>query len=129
MKRIITLLFTLIFFSTFVSSQSQSELNFSLQRKLKDASLGSQDIALFAEGIEFTHPDFRDLNGNTRIKYVWDQQFGPTPISPAPFGFGREWIGSQIDTSTNFTDGATCHGSHVAGTACGNGLAVNNYKG
>jgi subtilisin family serine protease len=86
-------------------------------------------MGIIDEGIDFTHPDFRDLAGNTRIKYVWDQTSGPTPISPAPFGYGREWKGSQIDTSTSFTDGPSSHGSHVAGTACGNGSALNNYKG
>ncbi len=220
MKRIIALLFTLTFFSTLVSSQNSSKLNFSLQRKLKATRLISREIALFVQGdvkeirrkteevggrfkysagniaainirldqvneiaglksvvrienndlklqpmndqvlinnhvsevhlgfdlpqgydgtgvvigiiddgIDYKHPDFKDVNGNTRIKYVWDQTSGLTSISPAPYGFGREWIGSQIDTSTNFTDGATSHGSHVTGTACGNGLAVNNYKG
>ena len=86
-------------------------------------------IGIIDDGIDFTHPDFRDIHGNTRIKYVWDQHSGPTSISPSTFGYGREWVGSQIDTSTNFSDGPTSHGSHVAGTACGNGLAVNNYKG
>lgn len=220
MKRIITLLFALTFFSTLVSSQKISKLSFSLQKKLKQTRLAEREIALFVEGdikeirkkteeagglfkyssgniaainirlskvqeiadlksvvriesndlklqllndqtlinnhisevqlgfnlpqgydgtgvvmgiiddgIDFTHPDFRDINGNTRIKYVWDQQYGPTGISPPQFGYGREWVGNQIDTSTNFVDGPTSHGSHVAGTACGNGLAVNNYKG
>ncbi len=86
-------------------------------------------MGIIDEGIDFTHPDFRDMNGNTRIKSVWDQRFGPTSLSPQPYGYGKQWIGSQIDTSTTFTDGQFSHGSHVAGTACGNGLAVNNYKG
>ncbi len=86
-------------------------------------------MGIIDEGIDFTHPDFRDVHGNTRIKYVWDQTSGPSSMSPVPYAYGREWVGSQIDTSTLHHDGNTSHGSHVAGTACGNGLAVNNYKG
>ncbi len=220
MKRIITLLLTLTFFSGNIFSQQVSKLNFSLSRKVKDAKLQEKEISLFVkgdekeirektealggfykysvggiaairipiskvneianlksvvriedanlklrqmndrvlvnnhvtgvhqgwglpqgydgthvvmgiidEGIDFTHPDFRDIFGNTRIKYVWDQTSGPTPNSPPQFAYGREWAGSQIDTSTFFTDGSSSHGSHVAGIACGNGFALNNYKG
>ncbi|MCX6292370.1 MAG: S8 family serine peptidase [Bacteroidetes bacterium] len=86
-------------------------------------------IGIIDEGIDFTHPDFRNANGTTRIKYVWDQTYGPTAMSPQPYGYGREWKGSQIDTTVMHHDGSSSHGSHVAGIAAGNGLALNNYKG
>ena len=88
-------------------------------------------IGIIDEGIDFTHPDFRDEFGNTRIKYLWDQAIINTDpnTQPQPYGYGKEYVGSQIDTSTQHHDSPFGHGSHVAGIACGNGLAVNNYKG
>ena len=88
-------------------------------------------IGIIDEGIDFTHPDFRDEYGRTRIKYLWDQSIINTnpATQPQPYGYGKEYIGNQIDTSTQHYDGAFGHGTHVAGIAAGNGLAVNNYKG
>ena len=86
-------------------------------------------VGIIDEGIDFTHPDFRNIDGTTRLKYVWDQTIAGTALSPQPFGYGKEFVGSQIDTSTEHFDAVFSHGSHVAGIACGNGLALNNYKG
>ena len=88
-------------------------------------------VGIIDEGIDFTHPDFRDLSGHTRIKYVWDQDILNSDVNtqPVPYGYGKEYVGAQIDTSTHFYDGQFSHGSHVSGIACGNGYAVNNYKG
>jgi subtilisin family serine protease len=88
-------------------------------------------VGIIDEGIDYTHPDFRDEFGNTRIKFLWDQSI--VNINPAtqpqPYGYGKEFVGNQIDTSTQHYDSPFGHGTHVAGIACGNGLAVNNYKG
>lgn len=88
-------------------------------------------MGIIDEGIDYTHPDFRDANGQTRIKYLWDQSLlnNDTATQPQPYGYGKEYIGQQIDTSTQHFDSRFSHGSHVAGIACGNGQALNNYKG
>ena len=88
-------------------------------------------IGIIDEGIDYTHPDFRDEFGRTRIKFLWDQSLINTNTSTQaqPYGYGKEYIGNQIDTATQHHDGAFGHGTHVAGIAAGNGLAVNNYKG
>ncbi len=88
-------------------------------------------VGIIDEGIDYTHPDFRDEFGNTRIKYLWDQSIvNINPLTqPQPYGYGKEFVGNQIDTSTQHYDSPFGHGTHVAGIACGNGLAVNNYKG
>lgn len=88
-------------------------------------------MGIIDEGIDYTHPDFRDANGNTRIKYLWDQSLlnADSATQPQPYGYGKEYIGQQIDTSTQHFDSRFSHGSHVAGIACGSGLALNNYKG
>lgn len=88
-------------------------------------------VGIIDEGIDYTHPDFRDEFGRTRIKYLWDQaiiNFDPA-TQAQPYGYGKEYIGNQIDTSSQHFDSQYSHGSHVAGIACGSGLALNNYKG
>ncbi len=88
-------------------------------------------MGIIDEGIDYTHADFRDEFGNTRIKYLWDQSIINTnsATQAQPYGYGKEYIGNQIDTASQHHDGQFGHGTHVAGIAAGNGLAVNNYKG
>ena len=88
-------------------------------------------VGIIDEGIDYTHPDFRDEYGRTRIKYLWDQAIinYDTGTQAQPYGYGKEYVGNQIDTSTQHYDSPFSHGSHVAGIACGSGLALNNYKG
>ena len=57
-------------------------------------------------GCDFTHPNFRTADGDTRILYLWDQNDGPAPgvaIGPAPlpsvFSYGREFDAAQIDAA------------------------------
>lgn len=88
-------------------------------------------MGIIDEGIDWTHPDFRDEFGKTRIKYLWDQAIINTnpATQPQPYGYGKEFVGAQIDTSTQHGDSPFSHGTHVTGIAAGNGNALNNYKG
>ena len=88
-------------------------------------------MGIIDEGIDYNHSDFRNEFGQTRIKFLWDQSIINTnSITQAqPYGYGKEYIGNQIDTASQHYDGAFGHGTHVAGIAAGNGLSVNNYKG
>src|SRR5690606_34515126 len=74
-------------------------------------------MGIIDEGIDFTHPDFRDEFGHTRIAYLWDQAIinFDTATQAHPYGYGKEYTGSQIDTSTQHFDSPFGHGSHVAG--------------
>ncbi len=82
-------------------------------------------------GIDFTHGDFKDSLGKTRVKFIWDQTFPAAPNTPQPFNYGQEWTNVQIDSGhCAHTDTAQWgHGTRVAGTAAGNGRAVNRYEG
>ncbi|MBL0310678.1 MAG: S8 family peptidase [Bacteroidetes bacterium] len=86
-------------------------------------------IGIIDGGIYFQHPDFKNPDGSTRIRYIWDQRIsGGT--TPAPYNYGREWNQADIN-SGNCTHvepfSGSCadfgHGTCVAGIAAGNGRA------
>ena len=82
-------------------------------------------IGFVDSGIDLTHPDFQDPDGNSRVLFLWDQ----TGEGAAPEGylFGTEYSREQINEALQ--DGRTLsgdesgHGTGVAGIACGNGTA------
>ena len=99
---------------------------------LPQAYDGSGIVVGFIDtGIDFTHPDFQDSTGKSRIKFLWDQSQPAGPNSPV-FGYGQEWTGAEIDSGLAAAHNDLAfsgHGTHVAGVAVGNGLATGTYKG
>ena len=98
-------------------------------------------VAIIDSGIDWDHPDFRDPSDQTksRILRIWDQTITPVggESSPQGFTFGVEYTQAQINNEIDGspagflrekdTDG---HGTHVAGTAAGNGAALSSiYSG
>lgn len=85
-------------------------------------------VGVMDTGIDFTHPDFIDSTGKTRVKFYWDQRQPMGSNTPVSYGYGQEWDAVQIDSGQAIpgTDG---HGTHVAGIVAGNGRAINKYKG
>lgn len=86
-------------------------------------------VGIIDSGIDYTHPDFRNEDGSSRILYIWDQTVSGTP--PHGFRQGTEYDHSQINMAinsvqpfgiVNSTD-AIGHGTAVAGIAAGNGRA------
>ncbi len=83
-------------------------------------------------GIDINHDDFKKSNGETRIRYLWDQH-GGSGNSPLPYSYGREWSQYEIDsglcthTEPLVYNGSANpgHGTTVAGIAAGNGRACN----
>ncbi|MBW1810346.1 MAG: S8 family serine peptidase [Deltaproteobacteria bacterium] len=71
-------------------------------------------FGLVDTGIDYRHADFDNSDDTTRIKYIWDHNTS---------AFCTE--ADINDLSCSHTDG-NGHGSHVSGTAAGNGRATGN---
>jgi subtilisin family serine protease len=88
-------------------------------------------MGIMDSGIDFNHGDFKDASGNTRIKFIWDQNQSSGSTIPLPYNYGIEWTAAQINASVcTHNDNANYgHGTHVSGTAAGNGLANGKFEG
>lgn len=85
-------------------------------------------VGIIDSGIDLLHPDFHDAQGGSRVIGAWDQTVGGAP--PPHFEYGyycdaaaiAQVIASGMNAACPITDDAG-HGTHVAGTAAGNGAA------
>lgn len=91
-------------------------------------------IGVIDTGIDITHGDFRDANGNTRVLRLWNMR-NVTAGTPPMGADGTLLYGAECDAAainavinTPASAGGVCnpddkgnHGSHVAGIAAGNG--------
>jgi subtilisin family serine protease len=100
-------------------------------------------VGIIDTGIDIFHHCFRKADGTTRIRFLWDQSLTPVGTEKPPAGFtsGVEYsaadINAALQTPTKPFRHADVHGhgTHVAGTAAGNGLqaggcvSANTYVG
>ncbi len=88
-------------------------------------------VGIIDTGIDFSHPDFKDASGNTRISYIWDQTVGTPTNAPMPYAYGEEWTAAQINLGqcTHSDLAMWGHGTGVSGIAAGNGLANGTHEG
>jgi minor extracellular serine protease Vpr len=85
-------------------------------------------VAIMDRGIDYTHPDFRNPDGTTRIKMMWDMsaQNLCDPGNPEPVVYTEAQINAALapgGTPLAERD-AVGHGTVTAGIATGNGSAL-----
>lgn len=89
-------------------------------------------MGIIDSGIDFTHPDFKDSSGNTRVISIWDHNL-TVGSAPAPFTYGTEFNSVAINSggATAHVDNYFGHGTHVTGVAAGSGRAIadKRYRG
>lgn len=94
-------------------------------------------VAMIERGIDYTHPDFIDANGKTRIAYIYDMLNSSGANAPGnPYDVGTIFTRAQIDAALTAGTplGSTDRFGH--GTACtgiaagdGSGMAGAPYRG
>lgn len=87
-------------------------------------------FACVDSGVAYTHPDFRNEDGSTRILYLWDQTIEGN--SPAGYTRGTEYTAEQINAALQAqtqterreivpSEDISGHGTSVLGIGAGNG--------
>ncbi len=85
-------------------------------------------VGMIDSGIDWRHGDFRNADGTTRVKALWDMS---DAAGSGPGGVGRVYSEAEINNAlqgvaTINEKDVNGHGTHVAGTATGNGLGTGN---
>jgi len=94
-------------------------------------------VGVIDTGIDWSHEDFIDPETNTsRILYIWDMYDSTGPTPAAFFGgvlsgltYGTVWTKADIDNGLCTSLDTNGHGTHVCGSAAGNGYATGRYTG
>lgn len=90
-------------------------------------------LGIIDTGLDFTHPDFKDSLGNTRVLRYWDQTFAYDPwLTPIGFTYGQAWDSTAInggECPAVDPPGQYGHGTTVAGTAAAHDKHEGTFSG
>ena len=112
--------------SAFINDSANTAINAPQARTNFNVNGSGVIVGMIDSGIDWRHQDFRTADGKTRIKALWDMS---DPAGTGPGGVGRIYTEAEINAALqnngtiNERD-PNGHGTHVAGTAAGNGLGT-----
>jgi subtilisin family serine protease len=86
-------------------------------------------VAVIDTGIDWSHPAFMDINGKSRILYIWDQTIHNSNRYPVGFMYGTEWTKEEIDAGICKEIDEDSHGTHVSSIAAGDEREKNGFTG
>ena len=121
------------FYFALQEAKAASCLN-SVQRGAEGLSGKNVIFACVDSGVSYTHPDFQNEDGTTRILYLWDQTIPGNP--PAGYSRGTEYTAEQINKALQAgtpqerkaivpSEDISGHGTSVLGIGAGNGRGSN----
>ena len=88
-------------------------------------------IVVIDRGIDWTHPDFRNSDGTTRVLGMLDMtgQNYCAANNPAPVEYTQAQINAALTGGPTLAErDAVGHGTQTAGTAAGNGRAIGDLR-
>lgn len=87
-------------------------------------------VGIIDTGLDFTHPDFKDSTGQSRVLWIWDHLLGVAGNTPQPYNYGQQFSKADIDAGNASAHvDQTAHGTHVTGIAVANGDSMIAFKG
>ncbi len=100
-------------------------------------------VAALDFGLDFTHPNFLNSDGTTRVTAFWNQVAGYDPAHPNRYGYGRVFSRDEINRALSTPNsyealgyhpaisdtGHGSHGTHTLDIAAGNGRARGSIPG
>ncbi len=87
-------------------------------------------VGIIDTGLDFTHPDFKDSTGQSRVLWIWDHLLPDSTNTPLPYNYGQEFSKTDIDAgNASLHVDQTAHGTHVTGIATASGDTLPAFKG
>lgn len=83
-------------------------------------------VGMVDSGVDWSHDDFKNPDGTSRILALWDQTVTASP--PAGYSYGTAWTQAQINAGSCTHHDTNGHGTHVLGSAAGDGSATGNAQ-
>ena len=107
-----------------------------VQQSLLGATGRGVLVGIIDTGIDYTHPVFRNADGTTRIRAIWDQTIQDGPL-PRWVSYGSEYVSAQIDQALQTEDPFALvpsrdqdgHGTFLAGIATGSASEDGSFVG
>jgi subtilisin family serine protease len=98
---------------------------------LNDSFTGKGVIIGYVDtGIDFTHGDFINNDGSSRVLRYWDHSLGfDAGRTPTKYGYGQVWTNEDIDNGICTSTDNHAHGTTVTGAGSGNANENGMFKG